>query len=183
LALATLAFAAASLGGCSARDSSPVTASAPAPDGSTPGPATTPAQVSATIAGNAAPDPRAHPVEFVAESFDELYPIFLVRRSMPQGEKSRLWMTRYLGRYVRWTGIVRSFTASGVTLKHLPSTVTFDVSLWMEADQLVRLRKKYKKGDRLTYVGRLDSYDDIFRTLYLAHGLVVETAAPDGGAP
>jgi len=122
------------------------------------------------------------PAEFVNESFEELYPIFLVRRSMPQGEKARLWTTRYLGRWVRWTGIIRSFTSSGVTLKHLQSTITFDVSLWLEADQLPLLRRKFHKGDALSYYGRLDSYDDIFRTLYLGHGMIVELA-PDGGTP
>ena len=188
---AALAFAGCLFAGCHSRPadsgdganpSAGTNALAAGADGSTQ-PPPTPAQASAAIAGHAAPVARTHAVEFVNETFDELYPIFLVRRSMPQGEKSRLWTTRYLGRYVRWTGIIRSFTPSGVTLKHLPSTITFDVSLWLEADQLTLARKRFKKGDRLTYVGRLDSYDDIFRTLYLGHGLVAAELAPDGGAP
>lgn len=157
---------------------------APAPDAARAGQAATnPAAVSAAIAGSAAPDSRARPLEFVSESFEELYPIFLIRRSMPQGEKARLWTTRYLGRWVRWTGLIRSVTPNGVTLKHLPSTITFDVSLWLEADQMPLLRRKYHKGDSLSYVARLDSYDDIFRTLYLGHGSIVEAQPTDGGAP
>ncbi len=126
--------------------------------------------------------PDAAPVEFVGESFAELYPIFMVRRSMPIGEKAHLWSTKYLGRYVRWAGTIRSFTPNGVTLKELPQTITFDVSLWMENDQLAELKRHYKKGDRLGYVGRLESYDDIFRTMYLGHGLIVDSP-PDGGPP
>jgi hypothetical protein len=148
---------------------------------STPAPGN-PHETAAAIAGNAAPSARTPSTEFVTESFEELYPIFLVRRSMPQGEKARLWTTRYLGRWVRWTGIIRSFTPNGVTLKHLQSTITFDVSLWLESDQLPALHRKFHKGDALSYLGRLDSYDDIFRTLYLGHGMIVELA-PDGGAP
>jgi hypothetical protein len=49
---------------------------------------------------------------------------------------------------------------------------------------------KLKKGDRLTFIGRLDSYDDIFQKLYLTHGAVLAeidptapdtTRIPDGG--
>ena len=126
------------------------------------------------------PIPDAAPVEFVPESFAELYPIFMVRRSMPVGEKAHLWSTKYLGRYVRWSGTIRSFTPNGVTIRELPQTITFDVSLWMENGQMAELKRRYQKGDRLSYVGRLESYDDIFRTMYLGHGLIVELP-PDGG--
>jgi hypothetical protein len=143
-------------------------------------PAPAPAQRATTAA-----DAAAARVEYVRESFDDLYPIFLRRRSMPLGEKAKLWTERYLGRWVRWTGTIRSFTPNGVTLKHLPSTITFDVSLWMETDQLATLHKRYKRGDSLTYLGRLDSYDDVFRTLYLGHGLIAAEppASADAGQP
>jgi hypothetical protein len=127
------------------------------------------------------PAEAARPPEFVSETFQQLYPVFLHRHSMPLGEKAKLWTERYFGRYVRWTGIIRSFTPNGVTLKHLPTTVTFDVSVWMEADQAALVQKRYHVGDVLTYVARLDSYDDVFRTLYLGHGLITET--PDGAVP
>jgi hypothetical protein len=40
------------------------------------------------------------------------------------------------------------------------------------------VRARYHVGDLVTYVGRLDSYDDIWRTLYLVNGSVL-SLAPD----
>jgi hypothetical protein len=118
--------------------------------------------------------------EFIDEPFDKLYPLFLLRKLKP-GPKAALW-THYYGRWVKWTGTVRSFTANGITLKQIPPTVTFDVSLWVEMPQQKQLRQMMKLGDRVTYVGRLDSYDDVFRTLYLVHGRILENhGPPDGG--
>jgi hypothetical protein len=118
--------------------------------------------------------------EFVNEPFETLYPIFLLRK-VKAGPKAALWR-KYFGRWVRWSGTIRSFTANGVTLKVLPQTVTFDISLWIEPQQRKDLRAKMKLGDRVRFVGRLDSYDDVFRTLYLVHGVVLENlGAPDGG--
>jgi hypothetical protein len=135
--------------------------------------------------GKASPGPAQQaseaPPEFINEPFDTLYPLFLLRKLKP-GPKAALW-TRYYGRWVKWTGIVRSFTANGITLKQIPPTVTFDVSLWVDMPQQRELRTMMKIGDRVTYVGRLDSYDDVFRTLYLVHGRILENLGPpDGGS-
>jgi hypothetical protein len=116
--------------------------------------------------------------EFIHETFDQLYPIFCVRRSMPLGEKSALWQQKYYGKWVRWTGRVRSFTQSGLTIQQRPAAVTFDVSLWVEADQQPQLRSLLKVGSRVTYLARLDSFDDIFQKLYLTHGSVMATPDP-----
>ncbi len=115
--------------------------------------------------------------EFIDDSFDALYPVFLLRKVAP-GPKAALW-TRYYHRWVRWTGTLVSFTVNGATFKHLSSTLTFDVSLYVEPHARPRLHR-YKPGDRVTYVGQLDSFDDVFRTLYLVHGDVVEPP-PDAG--
>jgi hypothetical protein len=134
-----------------------------------------------------APTPHAPsfdggPIQFIDEDFNALYPIFCMRRSMPLGEKSALWMSRYYGKWVRWTGRIMSFTANGITVKQGTQTVTFDISLWLEADQQALLSQmNLKKGDRVTYIGRLDSYDDIFQKLYLTHGAVM--AQPDPKRP
>ncbi len=122
------------------------------------------------------------PPEFVDTTFDELYPIFLTRKLKP-GPKAALWRD-YYGRWVRWNGTLVSFTANGITIKQrLQRTVTFDVSLWLETAQRIDLRKRFKPGDHLSYIGRLDSYDDVFRTLYLVHGSILATTGPphDGG--
>jgi hypothetical protein len=118
-------------------------------------------------------------VEFVPDTFDKLYPLFLLRKLAP-GPKAALWQ-RYYGKWVEWTGTLVSFTANGLTFKQLPETVTFDVSLWLEAPQREHLRQRLKIGDRVTYLGRLDSYDDIFRTLYLVHGTIVAGHGPAPG--
>jgi hypothetical protein len=118
------------------------------------------------------------PPEFIETSFDELYPVFLTRKLKP-GPKAALWR-QYFGRWVRWTGTLVSFTANGITVKQLKSTVTFDVSLWLEAAQRKDLRRRFKAGDHLSYIGRLDTYDDVFRTLYLVHGSIL-ASPPDGG--
>jgi hypothetical protein len=127
---------------------------------------------------------------FIDEPFLKLWPIFCVRRSMPLGEKAALWDGKYFGKWVRWTGRIMSFTDNGITLKNAYQTVTFDVSLWLEADQLALLKNmRLKRGDRVTYIGRLESYDDIFQKLYLVHGAVLDhldnvpdlTLPPDAG--
>jgi hypothetical protein len=123
-------------------------------------------------------------LEFIGQSFADLYPVFLTRKVKP-GPKAALWR-EYYGRWVRWDGIVRSFTANGITLKQLPQTVTFDVSLWIEGAQRGDLRKRIHVGDLVSYVGRLDSYDDVFRTLYLVHGAIIADLGkppPDWGKP
>ena len=119
------------------------------------------------------PDLTTRGVETVAATFEELYPTFLWRKSMSEGEKASLW-TRYRGRWVRWEGVIASVTDKGITLKHLRTTVTFDVSLICEASVMVTLRQRFAVGDRVRYIGMLSSYDDIFRTLYLTHGAVLE---------
>lgn len=113
--------------------------------------------------------------EFLDVGFEVLHPIFLKHKIAP-GPKAALWAERYHRRWVRWTGKIRSFTANGITLKQLPVTSTFDVSLWVDNNQRQALRARYKLGDLVTYVGRLDSYDDVWRTLYLVNGAVIGPA-------
>ncbi len=129
-----------------------------------------------TTSGGAGPDgaifgAEAAPV-YTDVTFDFLYPIFL-RHKIGQGPKAALWAERYYRRWVKWTGRIRSFTPNGITLRQLPVTSTFDVSLWINNNERDAVRARYKVGDVVTYVGRLDSYDDIWRTLYLVNGSVL----------
>lgn len=110
--------------------------------------------------------------EFIDVDFAFLHPIFL-RHKIGQGPKAALWAERYHRRWVRWTGRIRSFTPNGITLRQLPITSTFDVSLWVNNAERESVRARYHVGDIVTYVGRLDSYDDIWRTLYLVNGSVL----------
>jgi hypothetical protein len=117
-------------------------------------------------------------IEFVAMPFERIYQTFCIRRSMPQGPKAALWHDDFAGKWVRWTGRIVSFTQSGITVRETQFTATYDVSLMIEADSRVGLQERFRRGQRITYVGRLDSYDDVFRTLYLTHGAVVGPAEP-----
>jgi hypothetical protein len=120
-------------------------------------------------------------VEFVSDTFDRLYPIFL-RHSLPAGAKASLWVS-YRNHWVRWAGRLVSFTPNGITVKMRPATVTFDISLRMSAVALERAKGRYHAKDWIDYVGRFDSYDDVFRTFYLDNGYVVGSGSPppDGG--
>jgi hypothetical protein len=118
--------------------------------------------------------------QFVDVDFATLYPIFL-RHQIAQGPKAALWAQRYHRRWVRWTGRIRSFTPNGITLKQLAITTTFDVSLWINNRERDDVRARYRVGDEVTYVGRLDSYDDIWRTLYLVNGSVLTNSSADLG--
>jgi hypothetical protein len=110
--------------------------------------------------------------EFIDDTFEFMYPIFL-RHKIAQGPKAALWASHYYRRWVRWTGRIRSFTVNGITVRELPVTATFDVSLWLNNDERAAAMTRYKVGDVVTYVGRLDSYDDIWRTLYLVNGSIL----------
>jgi hypothetical protein len=127
-----------------------------------------------------APAAAESPAQYVDVGFETLHPLFL-RHKLAQGPKAALWSERYHRRWVRWTGRIRSFSPNGITIKQLPVTSTFDVSLWINNGERAAVRARYKVGDEVTYVGRLDSYDDIWRTIYLVNGSVLGTSAADLG--
>ena len=58
---------------------------------------------------------------------------------------------------------------------------TFDISLWINNNERAAVRERYHLGDEVTYVGRFDSYDDIWRTFYLVNGAVVGYSQADLG--
>jgi hypothetical protein len=120
------------------------------------------------------------PAQFIDDEFTKLYPIFL-QHKIGQGPKAALWAQRYHHRWVRWTGQIRSFSDNGITLRQLKATSTFDVSLWLNNGERQPVEQRYKVGDFVTYVGRLDSYDDVWRTVYLINGSVLQRQSPDAG--
>ncbi len=115
--------------------------------------------------------PDAQELDWVNESFEELYPLFLLRKVTP-GAKAAEWR-RYHHRWVRWRGRVVALTPRGVAIKHLPGTITFDVSLHMDPSARQQTAS-LKRGDEIVYTGQLHSYDDIFRTFYLVRGAIVQ---------
>ena len=105
----------------------------------------------------------------LAESFESLYPIFLLRK-IGNTEKAALW-SRYRGQWVHWTGKLIKVTRDGGVFKMLPATTTFDVSVKFDADGRRKLGG-YRPNTTVTFVGRLDNFDDVFRTFSLDHGNV-----------
>lgn len=169
LALAcTLAF-------CACEDDLPVRSQAQAQAQAQPQPpqaqGSTPPQVTAQAQGE---------VTRTDASYSELYQLFM-RRNLSTQEKSMLWATRYNDRWVRWTGKLVAFSPTGVKMRHLETTVTFDVSVIINQPQRRDLRKLLRVGQFYTYVARLTSYDDLFRTLYLDQGVIVPPP-PEGEA-
>ncbi len=125
----------------------------------------------------------AHPAEVVTKTFEELYPIFLFRKSMSQGQKAALW-NQYRGHWVRWEGVISSFTERGVTFRHLLTTTTFDVSAICDKAALASAKAKFVPGDRVRYMARLERFDDMFRTMYVTNGVLIEKIAHgDLGVP
>jgi len=137
-----------------------------------------PAAAPGTRPAERAPATIAPPPEFIKETLEDLFPIFCVYRSMPLGEKSALWQKKYGGRWIRWSGKIRSFTPNGMTVQMRPEALTFDLSLWMDADHAQFARTHYKVGDHVRFSAQLSSYDDVFQKLYLSHTTILEKLAP-----
>lgn len=136
-----------------------------------PPPAADPAVTYAGVAAEVAAD------EPVTETFPELHALFL-RRKVGERDKNLAWQ-RYRGRWVRWHGTLVSMTANGATFRMLPTTPLFDCSVQFEDVARARLAA-YRPGDDVTFVARLATFDDVFRTMYLNHGDLAPRG--DGGA-
>lgn len=124
------------------------------------------------------PRSDAGPITFIDESFETMYPLFCVYRTLSQGERSGLWARKYRDKWVRWTGKLMAHTRDGLAIKLRPQTVTFDVSLFLDDGQ-AEVARRYRRGDVITFVGRLDSYDDVFQKLYLRNGAIVSAGPAD----
>ena len=93
-------------------------------------------------------------------------------------ERSEVWARFYKNRWVHWTGQLVKVSAAAMLFRQLGATSSYDV--------LVRVphiapstRTSLLPGRVYNYVGRLDSYDDLFRTIYLEQGQVFD-AGPEG---
>jgi hypothetical protein len=108
---------------------------------------------------------------FIPLLFEDLYAEMFPRIRLRDGERAPRWL-RYRGKWVRWTGTLASITQGGATVRMLPQTVTFDVSMQMDEGGRARVRQ-FHVGERVTVIGRLETQDDVIRTFYLVHGDVV----------
>jgi hypothetical protein len=127
---------------------------------------------------------RNVPLDVLPDSFEQLYPVFLMHK-LPRGQKAKIWADHYRGRWIKWTGRVVSFGLNSVMIKQINQTVTFDVTLQVpDPERREQIKRTLKPGQHVAYLGKLASYDDVFRTFYLQSGVVLlETATGFGPLP
>lgn len=118
-------------------------------------------------------------VSLIKEPFSDIYRLFLMPQ-IPSNVKSARWNTNYQGRWVSWTGKLVAGSRSSAKFKQLQSTITFDVSMLLNRN-VTGGPPRLRVGQFYTYVGRLRSYDDVFRTIYLDQGIIVANSESPRG--
>lgn len=117
-------------------------------------------------------------VALIPTPFSDIYQLFLMPQ-IPGNVKSARWNTEFKDRWVRWTGKLITVGGGSAKFKQLQTTVTFDVSMLLNRQGQNR-GPALRPGQFYTYVGRLRSYDDLFRTLYLDQGVILPTGQSTG---
>ena len=102
--------------------------------------------------------------EFLHYSFEDFNSMIGSDDQLALGQVQKLF-SQYKGKYVRWTGEVIKINqeiSEGYTLfiKHLPSPELYDVELFLDDAKKDRI-ENLKRGDIITYTGRLESYDPV----------------------
>lgn len=123
-----------------------------------------------TADGGAAASAATAP-SVIEATFEELYPLFLLRKISPSA-KAELWSQQYHRKWIHWTGTLVGVTHNSALFRHIPGTITFDVSVTLEAGERARL-SRMKPGTRVGYLGQLEKFEAVFRTFYLVHGRAV----------
>lgn len=122
------------------------------------------------------PEAELSPV-FIDADFLELYQGLLLDGLTPT-EKVARWARHYKQRWVVWTGQLAHAKREVLMFRHLGTTTISDVDL--QATHVPgRQPPQLIAGRFYTYVGRLQRYDEDFRTLYLDQGVIFEVG-PDG---
>lgn len=122
--------------------------------------------------------PLPEGVALIPTPFSDIYQLFLMPQ-IPSNVKSARWNTEFKDRWVRWTGKLITVGGGSAKFKQLQPTVTFDVSMLLNR-QAQNRGPALRPGQFYTYVGRLRSYDDLFRTLYLDQGVVLPAGQSTG---
>lgn len=114
---------------------------------------------------------------FIDAGFATLHQTFL-QYGLTAMERSAVWSHFYKNRWVHWTGQLVKVSNAAMLFRQLAATSSYDVLVRVPRIEL-SLRRSLKPGRIYNYVGRLDSYDDMFRTIYLEQGQIFD-AGPDG---
>ena len=117
--------------------------------------------------------------DFISESLFELHSVWF-RGRMTDLQKEELWKDQYQGKYVNWTGSVKSIDKRMlgrytllVVIKTNSYTIFADASIKIkksEADKLM----KYSVWDKIDFQAQLDGYGDILEYFYLKEGIIIE---------
>lgn len=137
----------------------------------------------ATVAPPPAPPPpppsdaeMLRPV-FIDAGFDIVHQTFL-QYGLTSIERSEVWSRFYKNRWVHWTGQLVKVSAAALLFRQLGATSSYDVLVRVPRIE-PSMRTHLAVGRIYNYVGRLDSYDDMFRTIYLEQGQLFD-AGPEG---
>ncbi len=114
---------------------------------------------------------------FIDAGFDVVHQTFL-QYGLTTIERSEVWSRFYKNRWIHWTGQLVKISAAAMLFRQLGATSSYDVLVRVPRID-PSIRTSLAIGRLYNYVGRLDSYDDMFRTIYLEQGQVFD-AGPDG---
>lgn len=114
---------------------------------------------------------------FLAVDFPTIYQTFLLY-GLTTIERNEVWSRFYKLRWVHWTGELVKVSRDAMLFRQIGATSTYDVLVRVPriSDDL---RRNLTVGRHYSYVGRLESFDDTFRTIYMEYGQVFD-AGPTG---
>lgn len=106
--------------------------------------------------------------QYVSTNFKDFDKIFGIKSDYTEIQKDELFKKDYEGRLVKWTGTVTEIsqgTFSGFTIqiKHLSTTFVSDVILHVKDSEIAKA-KGFKKGQKISYEGTLNSYGELLPT-------------------
>ena len=111
------------------------------------------------------------PIQFINETYTDLWKVFNYQSQYTNLQKEAIFNSQYKGKYVKWTGKVKNIDTTLFTDKIVlwveqreKSPFDFsgsDVSVYISKDQYGKLIK-LKKGDAVTYIGKLTRYEGLF---------------------
>lgn len=114
---------------------------------------------------------------FIDAGFDTFHQTFL-QYGLNAIERSAVWSHFYKNRWVHWTGQLVKVSSAALLFRQLGATTSYDVLVRVPRIDPA-LRRRLTTGRLYNYVGRIDSYDDMFRTIYLEQGQIFD-AGPEG---
>ena len=110
------------------------------------------------------PPEQPSPPQYVSTDFAEYGPTFSINNNLTELQKDQIFDTKYKGRLVKWTGRVEEvdkgiFGGLHIGIKHLRSTLTYDVLLYLKPEEEAKAIQ-LRKGQTITYAGKLKDWGE-----------------------